>query len=98
MCYDVGVGLWFDEEANAALDRLGNDPARERLAAAVNRVLDQLEDDPGDRSVRRSRFHVPALWCVTVFADDEEWAVLWEPHPDISGDVIVQFIGPATFR
>lgn len=56
-----------------------------------------LEADAGHHSVRRIRFPVPGLWCVTVSGDDEGWAILWEPHPGIDGDVLVQYVGPASF-
>ncbi len=89
--------LWFDEEADASLRRLENDDGRPHLLQAINRVLDQLEADPGHASVRRIRFQVPALWCVTVVADNEEWAILWEPHPDHPTEVTVHYVGPASF-
>lgn len=96
-CESVGE-LWFDEEADAALADLERDSNRTALNEAVQRVLFQLASDPGDRSVRKVRFQEPKLWCVTVFAGNEGWAVLWEPHPGVDGDVIVQYIGPSTFR
>lgn len=89
--------LWFDAEADAALGRLENDPVRPALRQAVHRVLDQLEADPSHRSVRGRRFAVARLWCVTVSGDDEAWAILWEPHPEIDGDVRIQYLGPASF-
>lgn len=88
--------VWFDAEADAAVARLEHDPVRPGLRHAVNRVLDQLETDPGHHSVRRHRFQ-QGLWCVTVSGDDEGWATLWEPHPGIDGGVVVQYIGPALF-
>ena len=52
--------------------------------------------DPSDRTMRRIRF-TNGLWCVTVAADNEQWAILWEPHPDDAANVIVQYLGPASF-
>ena len=88
--------LYMDSEADSALTRLDADPGRARLAAAVNAVLDQLEADPGDWTLRRSRF-TNGLWCVTVVAADEEWVILWEPHPDDPDGVVVQYLGLASF-
>lgn len=87
---------YFDADADAALTRLENDPNRHRLLAAINGVLDQLEADPGHWSVRRNRF-TNGLWCVTVVGDDEEWVILWEPHPDDPDGFVVQYLGPASF-
>ena len=89
--------LWFDPEADAALAALENDPSRSRMFERIQDLLDLLESDPGDARVRRVRFHQPALWCVTVFAAEEEWAILWEPHPTMADVVVVQYVGPATF-
>ncbi|MGH9223186.1 MAG: hypothetical protein ACRD2W_05250 [Acidimicrobiales bacterium] len=89
--------LWFDVEAEAALGRLESDPGRSHLLAAVNHVLDQLESDPGDDSVRRHRFRDPPLWGVLMTGDAENWALLWQPHPDRPEQVVVQYLGPASF-
>jgi len=89
--------LWFDPEADASLRVLEADAKRAKLLRAVNAVLDQLEADSGDASVRKIRFQAPALWCVTIVADRDEWAVLWEPHPTEVGDVMVHYVGPASF-
>ena len=89
--------LWFDPEADAALEALDADPSRSVMSQRIKDVLDLLESDPGDARLRRVRFHRPALWCVTVFAAEEEWAILWEPHPTAADVVLVQYVGPATF-
>jgi hypothetical protein len=46
--------------------------------------------------VRRIRFS-NGLWCITVVADNEEWVVLWEPHPEDPEGLLVQYLGPASF-
>lgn len=89
--------LWFDEEADASLAGLEADEARRALIARVNEVLDQLETDPGDVSVRRHRFQEVGLWCVVIPDQDDQWVVLWEPHPDRDDAVIIHYLGPATF-
>jgi len=85
--------LWYQPEADQALRRLESDPARPQLLAAVNRVLDQLENDPGAGWVRRHRFVDPPLWGVVIFGE-EEWAVLWS---SIHGEVTVEYLGPTSF-
>lgn len=88
--------LWFDSEADEALTRLEADPSRRRLLARVRVVLDLLEAEPGNETLRRIRFSTQ-LWCVTVVAGDDVLVVLWEPHPNEANDVVVQYIGPASF-
>ena len=88
--------LAYDAEAAKALTRLERDPKRAALLRGVNAVLDMLEADPGQAAVRRHRFS-NGLWCVVVAGADEEWAVLWELHPDEPGTVVVQYLGPASF-
>lgn len=88
--------LWFDEEADAALTSLEANDSRSALLGRVSAVLDQLEADPSDPSVRRHRFQEVGLWCVVIPAD-EQWVVLWEMHPDRDDVVIVQYLGPASF-
>ncbi len=85
--------LWYQPEADEALRRLEADVARPQLLAAVNRVLDQLEADPGVEWVRRHRFVDPPLWAV-VIPGEEEWALLWSLR---EGEVTVEYLGPAWF-
>jgi hypothetical protein len=70
--------LEFDPAAAAKLVELDNDPTRRLLSDRVNKVLDQLETDSGDVSVRRNRF-TNGVWCVPVYGNGEDWWVLWEP-------------------
>lgn len=88
--------LWFDAEADATFDALERDPRRRRLLAAINSVLEKLLHDPTDAAVRPRLFTntEPPLWCVQLFADDEEWVVLWNPHPQLADAVVVQYLGP----
>ncbi len=87
--------LWFEPHAAESLARLDNEDSL--LARRVHDVLKGLENDPSDSRLRRVRFYRPALWCVTVVAGNEEWAVLWEPHPHLPDAVVVQYLGPASF-
>lgn len=88
--------LWLDPDVDALLTELGSDPTRAALLARLDDVLDSLADDPGRAELRRHRFQI-GVWGVVVRADDEEWVVLWEPHPSIDDAVIVQYVGPASF-
>lgn len=89
--------LWFDPEADAALEAVEADHSRRELCSRLHDVLDTLEADPGDPSVRRHRFQRPALWCVTVSTRSDNWVILWEPHPARAGIVMVHYVGPASF-
>lgn len=89
--------LWFDEEADAALTALASDAARQELYQRLDDVLARLEADPGDATLRRHRFQEVDLWCVVVPVDDEQWVVLWEPHPTHDDAAVVQYIGPSSF-
>lgn len=63
------------------------------LLTAVNAVLDQLEEHPTVASVRRRRYF-NAMWGVVIRGPDEDWLILWEAHPTIDGDVLIQYLGP----
>ena len=89
--------VWLDPDAGEILLAIEADAVRSVLAHRINDVLDRLEMNPGDASLRRHRFHQPALWCVLVEAQGEDWAVLWETHPTQPDDVIVRYLGPASF-
>jgi hypothetical protein len=92
--------LWFDAVADQTLSSLeaSTNPRDQELLARLDAVLHQLAADPGDTSVRGRRFQ-SGLWLVTVRgrADEDDWAVLWEPHVEIPDDVMVQYVGPASF-
>jgi hypothetical protein len=88
--------LAYDADAAKALGRLERDPKRAAPLRAVSTVLDMLEADPGQAAVRRHRFS-NGLRCVVIEGPDEDWAVLWEPHPEETDTVVVQYLGPASF-
>lgn len=90
------VDLYFDDDADARLTSLEADPGRRHLLSRVNLALDDLVADSGQVHLRRRRFQ-NGLWCIVVAADDEHWAILWEPHPEIADAVVIQYLGPATF-
>lgn len=53
-------------------------------------ILDILEDDPGDRRVRRRRYQVIDAWGVPVHGNGEDWLILW----DLQGSqVVVRYLG-----
>lgn len=87
--------LLFDEEADALLTRLENDPAADKLVGRLHSALDRLEADPGDAWCRRRRFQTIALWGIGVVSNDEEWLILWEYSNDTDDAVIVHAIVPA---
>ena len=97
-CYNRSVGqIWFDENADRALSRLESDAGARLLQTRVQAVLDLLARNPSHETLRRRRLHIPSLWWVTVVAGNEELVILWEPHPTIPDDVLVHYVGPASF-
>lgn len=92
--------LHFDEVADQTLTRLEASADRQdrALLHRINRALDQLAADPGDASVRGRRFQ-SGLWLVAVEgrAGEDDWALLWEPHVELPDDVMIQYIGSASF-
>lgn len=88
--------LYFDEEPEAQLTRLEEDPTLAVVFRAVDEKLDVLEEDPSNSAVRPRRF-TNGLWCVIAYNADEDWAILWEPHPELGGDVAIRYLGPASF-
>ncbi len=86
----------FDTAADEAMCRLEADPAARELHARVQAVLDLLEADPGNARLRKLRF-TNGLWGVVVPSPSANVVILWEPHPTEPTDVVVQYIGPASF-
>lgn len=84
-------------EALNTWQRLRDDVDRQPLFDAIDQVLDQIEIDPGQRDLRRRRFRDPPLWCVVVEGQDDVWVVLWDEDPERPGDVLVDYIGSASF-
>ena len=94
-CGAAVAELYLDADADAALTALETG-GRPGLLGAVNKVLDQLELDPGDRAVRQRRFEI-GVWCAQVSGDGEAWVILWEPHPVEPDGVVIHYLGPASF-
>ena len=86
----------LDKEPEEQLTRREEDPDLAAVFQAVDEKLDVLEADPGGSTVRPRRF-TNGLWCVIAFNANGDWAILWEPHPELDGDVAVRYLGPATF-
>ncbi len=78
------------------LQELEVNTSRRSIWEAVDGALDLLASDPGHRAARRKRFS-NGLWCMVVPTDQDLWAILWEPHPQLPADVAIRCLGPATF-
>ncbi len=89
--------LFFDPDADHVLAQLESDASSGVLLQRVNEALDWQEADSSDPRVRRMRFRQPALWCVTIVAGEDEWAILWEPLHGENDAVVVRYLGPASF-
>lgn len=91
------MALFLDPEPLAELQRLyaASDRATSRLADRVDVWLDKLEGDPGTADVRKHRLRPPGLWAILIAVDDgADWALLWDLD---GGDVVIRYLGPASF-
>lgn len=88
--------LYLDPQPMRVLRGLQEDTPRRSIGEAVDEALDLLASDPGHHIARRQRFS-NGLWCMVVPTDQDLWAILWEPHPELPGDVAIRSLGPATF-
>jgi hypothetical protein len=84
--------LHFDEDADAALSELERHPGP--LLDEVNRWLDRLEADHGDRELRSMAYLGGRFRIDVDNRMGDPWMILWKPHPDIRDDAIVHYLGP----
>jgi len=88
----------YSPGARAAHARVSADPSQAALAQRLDAALDQLEHDPGHRSVRAHRFQTVGAWGLEVHHDAHEWWVLWNWWDEVGGDDHIPhvfYIGPA---
>lgn len=69
--------LLFSPSSDEQLTLLGADTTRRQLYERVNDVLDAIEDDPSNQSVRQRRYQRPPIWGVTLLGLGEVWLILW---------------------
>lgn len=86
------------EIASPQYEALRGDPRKSRALEKVDRILDAIEEDPGQRWLRSQRFQTPPVWCVTFDVDGEAWAILWSLDDKANDHALVDYIGPADFR
>lgn len=65
----------------------------ERLAAAVEEVLDWIEADPPDVRAKRRSF-TNGMWVVGIRAGGEDWTVVWEE--EVSDEPVIRLIAATT--
>jgi hypothetical protein len=87
--------LLYKPEADEALTAIETDPSKALAVTRLHEILDVLEADHRDPSVRRRRFADPPVWCVLVRAGPDEYVVLWDLNDD--GDPVVIYVGMAPF-
>lgn len=64
-------------------------------------ILDQLEDDPEQESVRRGRRRATkgdVIWKVDIRACADDWTLLWIEHPKRTGDVLILYLEPSQYE
>ena len=84
--------LLFFPIADKQLAALQADLGRRQLYDRINDLLDVLEADPSDASVRRLRYQVPPIWGIPVYGSGEEWIILWS---ESESGTLVHYIGEA---
>lgn len=84
--------LHFDEDADAALSELERHPSA--LLDEVNRWLDRLEADHGDRALRLMAYLGGRFRIDVDNPKGDPWMILWTPHPEVQGDTIIHYLGP----
>ena len=82
--------LLFSPDADQQLTLLESDTTRRHLYERVNDVLDAIEDDPSNPSVRQRRYQSPPVWGVTVEGSGDAWLVLWS---ESDKGALVHYIG-----
>lgn len=91
--------LFWEPEARATYDALDDQPTR--LGDAVELILDRLEDDPRQESVRRRMRRTSkgdVIWKVDIRPRAEDWTLLWIEHPERSDDVLILYLGPSQYE
>ena len=83
--------LLFSRDADTELSRLQVDHGRSELYDRVNDILDAIEDDPADQTVRRRRYNTPPVWGVPVHGSGEDWLVLWSETDE---GLVIHYLGP----
>jgi hypothetical protein len=87
----MGHRLVFEPAAEDGYGKVPGGRALERVDA----ILDQLEDDPGNETVRRHRYLLNGLFGVDFTAGGEDWMLLWSMNRDRREQVVtIQYIGP----
>lgn len=92
------AALRWEPEAGRTYDALQDRDSR--LLDAVDDVLDNLEDDPGSPLMRRQARRTTrgdAIWRVPIRPRSENWALLWMDDPARPGDVLILYVGPASY-
>jgi hypothetical protein len=86
------------------LRELEADPSADDLVDAIYETIERLTENPGSADMRKARFSHPdgyALWLVKIpnrYHRHAPRIMLWQPADDGSGDLLIAYIGPDTFR
>ena len=78
-------------------EQLRSDHRRRHILIRADRILDALEEDPGQAWLRAHRFQDPPLWYIPFDAAGETWAILWSFDGDDRERVLITYIGRASF-
>lgn len=90
--------LFWEPEAWRTYEGLAEQSGR--LQDAVEDVLDRLVDDPTQAAVRPLGLRTPGgrrLWRVAIRRSVDDWSLVWLPHPTRPADVLIVYLGPATY-
>ena len=87
-------------EPEAAATYLAIPESNFPLIAAVNDVLDLLQQQPRSEYLRQTLLRTPkghSLWRVSIRRSHENWSLVWCEHPTRKNDVLVVYLGPSTY-
>lgn len=90
--------LNWEPEAGLAYKNINRQTAP--LKSAVERILDLLQKDPSDRSLRIKSLRTKTgytIWKVPIRESLDNWSLLWIADPADANAVLIVYLGPASY-
>ncbi len=90
--------LYWEVEAGQTYQNLVK--TAPELVSMIENLLDLLQADPGTAAMRKDSLRMPSgksFWKVRIRYREYNWSLLWTPHPNSAKDVLIVYLGPATY-